>query len=77
MDGVSAEEGRFAAAIAGNEARRFGEQRVRGGACGIGEAGNEAEGETSGEEGRRVTQVTERRIKFGGGAGGVDIHVGG
>jgi len=63
--------------IGGTDARRFGGYLGLDCACGDIEAGNEAEGETSGEDGRRVVQAAERRTSFCGGVGGVDIHVGG
>lgn len=53
----------------GTEALRFGPLPCREAV-----AGKEAEEDM---EGRRVTQVTERLNNFGGGVGGMDIHVGG
>ena len=55
----------------GNEARRFKITVPCRGADG----GNEADGGNS--EAGRVKQVMDRRSDFGGGVGGVDIHVGG
>lgn len=40
------------------------------------EVGNEVEAAND-ENGRLVTQVTERLNSFGGGVGGVEIHFGG
>ena len=55
--------------LEGTEARRF---RVP---CGAAVGGNEADGGMS-EDGR-IKQVMDRLSDFGGGVGGVDIHVGG
>lgn len=53
----------------GTDAHRFGPLPLRKSA-----AGRDADGDMGG---RRATQVTERLKSFGGGVGGMDIHVGG
>lgn len=54
------------------EEREAGECSTRG----FVKAGNEAEGDTRDDGERRMTQLADRRIGFGGGVGGVAFHVG-